>query len=120
MKGAVIRTFAHETLVAFANAAPRLCVVNALTDQEHPCQALADFPDAQYTGATPSGRTVTFVGDGNNVATSLAQAGVMLGVNVRIASPEGYELPDRWSSTRRRGWRATARRFGCSAIRSPP
>jgi ornithine carbamoyltransferase len=93
VKGVVIRTFAHDTLTTFANAAPRLCVVNALSDQEHPCQALADFLTLREHWGDLAGRTVTFVGDGNNVATSLAQAGVMLGVNVRIASPNGYELP---------------------------
>jgi ornithine carbamoyltransferase len=93
VKGAVIRTFAHRTLVEFAKAAPRLTVVNALSDEEHPCQALADFMTLRERWGHWVGRTVTFVGDGNNVAVSLAQAGVMLGVNVHVASPEGYELP---------------------------
>jgi ornithine carbamoyltransferase len=91
--GAVIRTFAQTRLEAFANAAPRLRVVNALTDEEHPCQALADCLTLIERWGGLESRTVAFVGDGNNVATSLAQAVVMLGGRVRIASPRGYELP---------------------------
>jgi ornithine carbamoyltransferase len=88
-----MRTYAHATLTEFARAAPRLHVVNALTDQEHPCQALADLQTLQEVWGAWAGRTVTFVGDGNNVATSLAQGAVMLGTTFHIASPEGYELP---------------------------
>ena len=91
----VIRTFAQLTVKDFAAAAPRLAVVNALTDEEHPCQALADFLTLQEQVGALAGRSVAFVGDGNNVAASLAHAGVMLGVTVRVASPCGYELPAR-------------------------
>jgi ornithine carbamoyltransferase len=90
--GVVIRTFGQQRLVEFASAAPRLHVVNALTDEEHPCQALADVLTLKERLGTLEGATVAFVGDGNNVATSLAQAAVMLGMHVRIAAPEGYEL----------------------------
>jgi ornithine carbamoyltransferase len=90
--GAVVRTFAHSRLEAFAAAAPRLRVVNALTDEEHPCQALADCLTLLERWGDLKGRTVAFVGDGNNVATSLAQAVVMLGGHVRVGSPAGYEL----------------------------
>ena len=89
----VMRTFAHSTLLEFARAAPRLHVINALTDQEHPCQALADLQTLKEVWGEWAGRTVAFVGDGNNVATSLAHGAVMLGTTFRIASPEGYELP---------------------------
>jgi ornithine carbamoyltransferase len=68
-------------------------VINALTDQEHPCQALADLQTLHEVWGGWAGRTVTFVGDGNNVATSLAQGAVMLGATFHIASPEEYELP---------------------------
>jgi ornithine carbamoyltransferase len=91
--GVVIRTFAQERLQAFAAAAPGLKVVNALTDEEHPCQALADCLTLIERWGSLRGRTLTFVGDGNNVATSLAQAAVMLGAHVRIATPAGFELP---------------------------
>jgi ornithine carbamoyltransferase len=92
---AVIRTFAQRTLEEFAASAPSLAVVNALTDEEHPCQALADCLTLQERQGTLAGRTIAYVGDGNNVAASLAQAGVMLGVTVRVASPPGYELAAR-------------------------
>jgi ornithine carbamoyltransferase len=91
----VIRTFSQATVREFAAAAPSLAVINALTDDEHPCQALADYLTLQERVGALTGRTVAFVGDGNNVAASLAQAGVMLGVTVRVASPRGYELPAR-------------------------
>jgi ornithine carbamoyltransferase len=68
-------------------------VVNALTNEEHPCQALADMMTLRETVGDLRGRVLTFVGDGNNVAASLAHAGAMLGVHVRVASPAGYELP---------------------------
>jgi ornithine carbamoyltransferase len=90
---AIVRTFAQERLAAFAAAAPALRVVNALTDEEHPCQALADCLTLLERWGSLRGRTIAFVGDGNNVATSLAQAAVMLGARVRIATPPGYELP---------------------------
>jgi len=93
VSGAVVRTFAQSRLVAFAAAAPGLRVVNALTDEEHPCQAVADVLTLGEHLGDLRGRTVTFVGDGNNVAVSLAHAAVMLGMRVRVASPKGYELP---------------------------
>ena len=89
---AVVRTFAQARLEAFAAAAPQLRVVNALTDEEHPCQALADCLTLTEHLGDLRGRTIAFVGDGNNVAASLAQAVVMLGGTMRIASPEGFAL----------------------------
>jgi len=91
---AVVRTFAQSRLEEFANAAPRLRVVNALTDEEHPCQALADALTLVERFGELHDRTIAFVGDGNNVAHSLAQVVVMLGGHVRIASPAIFELPD--------------------------
>ena len=90
--GAVVRTFAHAGLEAFAAAAPRLRIVNALTNEEHPCQALADCLTMIERWGTLRGRTIAYVGDGNNVALSLAQAASMLGATVRLATPRGYEL----------------------------
>jgi ornithine carbamoyltransferase len=89
----VIRTFSQHVLQEFAAAAPRLHVVNALTDQEHPCQALADCLTLQERIGPLRGRTIAYVGDGNNVATSLVHASAMLGVHVHVASPEPYQLP---------------------------
>ncbi len=92
---AVVRTYAQARIMEFADAAPRLRVVNALTNEEHPCQALADCLTLVERWGSLEGRTLAFVGDGNNVATSLAQAGVMLGARVRVISPAGFELPQR-------------------------
>ena len=91
--GTVVRTFAQERLERFAAAAPRLRVVNALTDEEHPCQALADCLTLIERWGSLRDRTIAFVGDGNNVAASLAQASAMLGGTVIVASPKGFELP---------------------------
>jgi ornithine carbamoyltransferase len=93
--GAVVRTFAQERLARFAAAAPGLRVVNALTDEEHPCQALADCQTLVERWGSLRGRTIAFVGDGNNVAASLAQAASMLGATVVVASPPGFELARR-------------------------
>src|SRR5262245_39996655 len=90
----IIRTFSQQLLKEFAAAAKRLHVINALTDDEHPCQALSDFLTLrEYWGAL-RGRTIAYVGDGNNVAASLAHAAAMVGAHVHVASPEGYQLPD--------------------------
>jgi len=89
----VIRTFSQHVLQEFAAATTRLHVLNALTDQEHPCQAIADFLTLRERFGQLRGRTIAYVGDGNNVATSLAHGAAMLGVHVHIASPEPYQLP---------------------------
>jgi ornithine carbamoyltransferase len=89
----VIRTFSHEGLEEFAAAARSLHVINALTDQQHPCQAVADFITLKERFGSLPGRTLAFVGDGNNIAASLAHAAAMLGVHFNVASPNGYELP---------------------------
>jgi ornithine carbamoyltransferase len=93
--GAVVRTFAQQLLARFAGAAPGLRVVNALTNEEHPCQALADCQTLIERWGSLRDRTIAFVGDGNNVAASLAQAAAMLGGTVIVASPLGFELPQR-------------------------
>ena len=89
----VIRTFSQRALEEFAAATRRLHVINALTDEQHPCQALADFVTLKERFGSLAGRTLAFVGDGNNIAASLAHASAMLGVNFHVASPAGYELP---------------------------
>ena len=92
--GVVVRTFAQARLERFAAAAPGLRIVNALTDEEHPCQALADCQTLIERLGSLRDRTVAFVGDGNNVAASLAQSVAMLGGTVVVASPAGFELPE--------------------------
>lgn len=88
----VIRTFSQQVIQQFAAAAPRLHVINALTDEEHPCQAIADFLTLRERFGALKGRTVAFVGDGNNIAASIAHAAAMLGVHCHVASPEPYQL----------------------------
>ncbi len=90
----VIRTFAQQRLVQIGEATTRLHVINALSDEQHPCQALADMQTLFDLWGGVSGRTIAFVGDGNNVATSLVHASVMLGMSVRVGTPKGYELPN--------------------------
>jgi len=89
----VVRTYAQEKAAAMAAAAHDLHVVNALSDEQHPCQALADMMTLQERWGSMRGRRIAFVGDGNNVATSLAHASALLGLPFHIASPRGYELP---------------------------
>jgi ornithine carbamoyltransferase len=105
----VVRTFAQQTVVEFAQAAPRLHVVNALTDEQHPCQALADLLTLAERWDRLAGHTLAYVGDGNNVAASLTQAALMLGVSVRLASPRGFELPAAVVAAARAGARRGAR-----------
>ena len=85
-----IRTFAQQELVDYAHWAS-VPVINALTDLEHPCQALADFLTMQEAHGALPGQTLAYVGDGNNVAHSLMLCGALLGVNVRIGCPDGFE-----------------------------
>jgi ornithine carbamoyltransferase len=90
----VIRTYAQDKASTLAAAGRHLHVINALTDEEHPCQALADAFTMRERWGDCRGRTIAFVGDGNNVSTSLTHAACMLGVTVHLASPTGYGLPD--------------------------
>ena len=85
-----IRTFNHSDLEEYAKWSTKP-VINALTDLEHPCQALADFLTIREEFGEFKDLVLTFVGDGNNVANSLILCGALLGVEVRIACPKGYE-----------------------------
>ena len=85
-----IRTFDQKDLEEYAKWSSKP-VINALTDHEHPCQALADFMTIKEEFNEFKNVVLTFVGDGNNVANSLIFCGALLGVEVRIASPKGYE-----------------------------
>jgi ornithine carbamoyltransferase len=87
-----IRTFAQQELEIFANYA-KIPVINALTDLEHPCQILADLLTIQECFGSLAGLTLTYVGDGNNVANSLMLGCALMGMNVRVAFPSGY-APD--------------------------
>jgi ornithine carbamoyltransferase len=90
----VIRTFAQERLHQIAEIAPKLHVINALSNDEHPCQALADVQTLFERWGEVAGKRIAFVGDGNNVCTSLVHAAMMLGIHMHVATPKGFELPD--------------------------
>ena len=85
----VARTFDHSVVTELA-AEAGIPVVNALTNDEHPCQALADLLALREHFGHLDGLVLTFVGDGNNVFTSLALAGAILGMEIRLAHPDGY------------------------------
>ena len=87
------RTFAHETVEELARWA-EAPVINALSDGEHPCQALADVLTIQEKKGRLAGVSLAFVGDGNNTARSLCLAAAMSGMEFRFASPEGYGVPE--------------------------
>ncbi|BAZ45659.1 ornithine carbamoyltransferase [Chondrocystis sp. NIES-4102] len=85
-----IRTFAQADLETFASYA-QIPIINALTDREHPCQILADLLTVQECFGSLQGKTLTYLGDGNNMAHSLLLGGALTGLNVRIATPKEYE-----------------------------
>ena len=85
-----IRTFKQSDLEEYAKWSSKP-VINALTDLEHPCQALADYMTIKEEFIDFKNVVLTFIGDGNNVANSLILCGALLGVEVRIACPNGYE-----------------------------
>ncbi|MFH1140781.1 MAG: ornithine carbamoyltransferase, partial [Chloroflexota bacterium] len=89
----VARTYSHQTLEALATYAT-IPVVNALSDVEHPCQALGDLLTIEERFGHLEGLTIVFVGDGNNVAASLALGAAAVGSHFIIVSPPGYELPE--------------------------
>ena len=85
-----IRTFSQQELEEYAEWST-IPVINALTDLEHPCQSLADYLTIQEKFGELKGINLSYIGDGNNVANSLMICGAMLGVNVKICSPKGFE-----------------------------
>jgi ornithine carbamoyltransferase len=91
------RVFGHSDIVTLAEYS-RVPVINGLSDYNHPCQGLTDFFTIfEKKGEDLGGRKLAFVGDGNNVATSLLFGAAKLGMDFSIAGPEGYELaPDVW------------------------
>lgn len=90
--GIMVRTFEHEKVEEFASYAS-VPVINGLTDTYHPCQLLADMQTYQEHRGSIQGKTVTWVGDGNNMCHSYINAAMLLDFKLHIASPEGY-LPD--------------------------
>jgi ornithine carbamoyltransferase len=90
--GIMIRTFAHQDVVELAEYAS-IPIINGLTDLSHPCQVLADLLTMQQHLGSIRGRTVAWIGDGNNMANSWIEAAAHLGFTLRLACPEGYD-PD--------------------------
>ena len=90
--GLVIRTFAQKDVEDLA-ANASIPVINALTDENHPCQALADVFTFRERFGDERGRKIVYLGDGNNVAASLAEAGALAGIDVCLACPAGCDLP---------------------------
>jgi ornithine carbamoyltransferase len=96
---AALRTYSHRTIEEFA-AHASVPVINALSDAGHPCQVLGDLLTMQELfGSKLQGRTLVFVGDGNNVARSMAVGCAMLGVRFVLAAPDGYRFDDGFVQT---------------------
>jgi len=91
VQGIMIRTFSHEIVEQMAHYAS-IPIINGLTDYSHPCQAMADFLTIWEAKGKVEKLKIAFIGDGNNVARSLAFAGAQLGAHVWVATPPGYEL----------------------------
>ena len=89
--GMALRVFSHQTILSACNVSD-IPILNALSDLEHPCQALADLLTLRQKLGSLRGISIAFIGDGNNVALSLAYASVMTGMHIKIASPMGYQL----------------------------
>lgn len=85
----VLRTYSHDTITEMA-ACSKVPVINALSDYEHPCQAIADFLTLEERFSTCEGLKFTYVGDGNNVCHSLMLAAAQLGSHCTVATPKGY------------------------------
>jgi ornithine carbamoyltransferase len=89
----MLRTYSHDTVTTFAKHAS-VPVINGLTDEQHPCQLLADMQTYFETRGDILGKTVTWIGDGNNMCHSYIHAAMVLDFNLHIAAPQGY-LPDK-------------------------
>ena len=92
-----LRTFSQQLIHDFAEFS-QCPVINALSDDRHPCQALTDLLTIQETAGSLDGAHLVFVGDGNNVARSLALASAMSGLRFTLAVPDGFELPNHFIS----------------------
>lgn len=90
--GIMLRANSHATLTALAHNAA-VPVINGLTDYNHPCQIMADLETLEERGGDLSDMTLTWVGDGNNVAVSFVNAAAKFGYKLRISCPEGYTVP---------------------------
>jgi ornithine carbamoyltransferase len=108
-----VRTFAHQNLVSLAEYAT-VPVINALSDLEHPCQALADLLTVYEHKGKLEGMKLAYVGDGNNVAHSLMLGASLTGMDFRIASPKGYSVQDGILETAKRNAAASGGTITCT------
>lgn len=108
--GIAARVYDHANLEAMARSV-EIPVLNLLSDRAHPCQALADVMTMRETFGTVEGRRLAFIGDGNNVAASLAFAAALTGFELVLSSPAGYELDENTA--------ARARKLGAVIERVP-
>jgi ornithine carbamoyltransferase len=92
-----VRTFSHATIEELARFGT-IPVINALSDASHPCQAMADMMTLEELKGSLAGQKLVFVGDGNNVARSLATASALLGVEFVLSAPAGYEFPSEFQA----------------------
>ena len=100
--GIIARVFEHSTLITLAENTT-IPVINALSDQEHPCQSIADLMTMKEHKNKLEGLKVVFVGDGNNVAASLSMGCASVGADFILSCPLGYEIPqDLWSNAKKR------------------
>jgi ornithine carbamoyltransferase len=97
----VLRVFKHTTVTSIAKVAS-IPIINGLSDAAHPCQAAADLLTVQECFGEVKGRTIVFIGDGNNVARSLALGCGMLGAKFRLSAPSGYGFEKSFTSTVRK------------------
>ncbi|MDH3744481.1 MAG: ornithine carbamoyltransferase, partial [Acidobacteriota bacterium] len=98
--GVMARTYAHQDVVDLARFGT-IPVINGLTDELHPCQALADFFTLSENFEDLSGRRVAYIGDGNNMAHSLMLAAPKVGVDIAVASPEGFVVSESYAAKAR-------------------
>ena len=100
--GIIARVFEHSTLITLAENTT-IPVINALSDQEHPCQSIADLMTMKEHKNKLEGLKVVFVGDGNNVAASLSMGCASVGADFILSCPSGYEIPqDLWLNAKKR------------------
>ena len=97
LQGIMIRTFSQEEAETLAKYSS-IPIINGLTDQEHPCQVLADLMTIRENKNILEGLNVAFIGDGNNMANSLIIGGLKVGMNFSIASPEKYSISEKYLS----------------------
>ncbi len=118
----VVRTFRHQTAVDLAQYST-CAVINGLTDFAHPCQALADLYTLKELIGRLQGHTLAYIGDGNNVAHSLAEGCGKVGMRFVMATPEGYRFDDAFRaiwSARCRNWTSASRSDPAEAVRGAP